>query len=221
MRNMEFYDNSYLYVVFYAFISVSMARSKYYTAWKLCMVGVHASGVSYNGIDFSRVNTCNPLIVETTIHVREKINFWNIAIQEWLRKGIYNRSNIKNKSLSQLYVFSISAFWHGFYFAYYLSMVFWFGQLYLQGLIFKYCRNGRSKLVKLYNKTGKAGFVILSILVQMLFSHCAVYFLILEGYYSYKMMIKLKFLPQIILIVLIAVFSNIRPPRDPKPKSSE
>ena len=219
MRNVDFYNNSYLYVAFYVLVSVTLARTKYYTAWKLCMVGVHASGVSYNGIDFSRVNTCNPYIIETTIHVREKINFWNIGIQEWLRKSIYNRCNIKSKALSQLYVFIISAVWHGFYLAYYVSFILWFAQLYLQGLIFKYCKNGRAPLVKIYKKTGYIGFIILNILVHMSFNYCAVYFLILEGYYSILMIAKLKFIPHIILFVLIGIFANIRPPRDPKPKS--
>lgn len=45
------------------------------------MCAVHASGVSYNGTDFTRVNTVNPWVVETTIHVREKINYWNISVQ--------------------------------------------------------------------------------------------------------------------------------------------
>lgn len=202
----------------YVLISVSFARSKYYFAWKLCMVSVHASGVSYSGVDFSRVNTCNPYIVETTIHVREKINFWNIGVQEWLRKGIYNRSNFKNKSISQLWVFVISAIWHGFYAAYYISMLFWFTQLHLQGLIFKYCKNGRSQIVKLYNKSGKLGYALLSFVVQFFFSHMAVYFLILEGKYCMQMMWKLKLLPQIIVFIAIGVFSTIRPPRDPKPK---
>ena len=115
----------------------------------------------------------------------------------------------------------ISSIWHGFYVAYYISFAMWFAQLHLQGLIFKYCKNGRSNLVKMYNKSGIAGWILLTILVQLLFSHCGAYFLIMEGYYNWKMMLKLKFVPFIILIGLIAVFSTIRPPRDPKPKTQD
>lgn len=178
------------------------------------MVSVHASGISYNGIDFSRVNTCNPLLVETTIHVREKINFWNIGIQEWLRKCIYNRCNIKSKGLSQLYVFAVSAMWHGFYIAYYFSFFIWFAQLYLQGIIFKYCKNGKAPLVKIYKKMGIFGYALLWFLVHMSFSHCGAFFLILEGYYGIQLFLKLYGVPQILLFVAIAIFSNIRPPRD-------
>lgn len=217
MREDIFYENSYVYVLFYVVFSTSLARSKYYFGWKLSMCAVHASGVSYNGTDFSRVNTANPLVVETTIHVREKINFWNISVQEWLRKCIYQRVSFKNKTANQLFVFVVSAFWHGFYAAYYISFALWFAQLYLQGLIFKYCKNGKSILVKVYNRMGKVGTFLLSLLVQFLFSHCGAYFLILRGYYCIKLLNKLWYMPVIVLFILIIVFSVIRPPRDSKP----
>lgn len=158
----------------------------------------------------------NPLIVETTIHVREKINYWNMSVQEWLRKSIYQRANFKSKTTNQIFVFVISAFWHGFYGAYYISFTLWFAQLHLQGLIFKYCKNGRSMLVKIYKKMGVAGTVILSFLVQFLFSHCAASFLILRGYYCIKLLMKIYFMPAVVLFVLITIFSIIRPPREPK-----
>lgn len=113
-------------------------------------------------------------------------------------------------------MFVISAFWHGFYGAYYISFTLWFSQLYLQGLIFKYCKNGRSILVKIYEKLGLAGKILLSFAVQFLFSQSAASFLILRGYYCIKLMTKLQFAPAIVLVVLIVMFSVIKPPRDPK-----
>ena len=106
-----------------------------------------------------------------------------MLVQDWLRKGIYQRSNIKDKSLSQLYVFAISAFWHGFYVSYYLSFSFWFLQLHVQGLIFKYCKNGRSIIVKIYKSMGIIGKILLSVGVQFVFSSVAAPFLIIQGYY--------------------------------------
>jgi len=65
----------------YAFISVCLARFKYYFGWKISIAAVHACGTSYSGHDFKRINTVNPYVVETTIHVRDKISHWNISVQ--------------------------------------------------------------------------------------------------------------------------------------------
>ena len=105
----------------YSTLCIYLIRCKYYFAWKLSMSAVHASGVSYDGDSFKRINTIDPWVFETSPHVREKINHWNISVQEWLRKSIYQRSSLSNKTANQLYVFTVSAFWHGFYFAYYIS----------------------------------------------------------------------------------------------------
>lgn len=71
MRSDSFYtDNSFWYVLFYVPISVTMTRFKYYGAWKLSMCSVHSSGISYSGTDFQKVNIVNPVLVETTPHVR-------------------------------------------------------------------------------------------------------------------------------------------------------
>jgi hypothetical protein len=70
MRVDSFYENSIWWVLFYVFVSVSLARTKYYFGWKLSMCAIHSSGASWNGSNFERINTVNPLVVETTIHVR-------------------------------------------------------------------------------------------------------------------------------------------------------
>jgi len=49
------------------------------------MIPIHFCGVSYQpnkgGDQFLGVQTCNPWTIETTIHIREKINNWNITVQ--------------------------------------------------------------------------------------------------------------------------------------------
>jgi hypothetical protein len=49
MATSEFYENNALYVFFYCFISVTLARSKYYFGWKISISAIHAAGVSYSG----------------------------------------------------------------------------------------------------------------------------------------------------------------------------
>ncbi len=63
------------------------------------------------------------------------------------------------------------------------------------------------------------GFIILSFLVQVLFSQNAVFFLVLHGPSNWKIANKLYFIPQIVLFALVLIFSFIRPPRDDKPKT--
>ena len=110
----------------------------------------------------------------------------------------------------------VSAFWHGFYASYYVTFALWFTQLHMQTLVFKYCKNGKSSLVKIYNKMGVLGYVLLSFLVQVLFSQNAVFFLVLHGPSNWKIVNKLYFIPQIALFALVAIFSFVRPPRDDK-----
>jgi hypothetical protein len=139
--------------------------------------------------------------------VREKINHWNIGVQDWLRKCIYERSPLKSKSLNQLYVFFVSAFWHGFYSAYYISFTLWFLQLHLQTLMFKYFKSGKPLLAKLYNKSGKVGEALLAMVVMLSFSHSATYFLVLERSAGWMFMKRVYFIPQICLVLLTVVFT--------------
>ena len=125
----------------YGWITVTLVRFKYYFAWKLSMMSVHFSGISYQKLpsgeeNFKAVETCNIHMVESTKHLRVKISNWNMSCQEWLRKCIYERSTFKNKTYRQMLTFLVSAFWHGFYGGYYLSFMFWYVQIYLSQLIF-------------------------------------------------------------------------------------
>lgn len=71
MQAVEFAGNSVMYIMYYSFMCVTLLRFKYYFGWKLSQCAVHASGVSYSGNNtFERVKTCDPYIVETTIHLR-------------------------------------------------------------------------------------------------------------------------------------------------------
>lgn len=220
LRSEEFYENGPLYVFWWATISVYMLRCKYYFGWKLSMVSVHSSGISYSGgEEFKRINTVNPLVVETSVHMREKIASWNIAVQEWIRKCIYQRAPFRSKEVNQLYAFVMSAFWHGFYPAYYISYALWYVQLYLQTLIYKYTSTHKqSAVVTFYQKTGKVGHWVLAFLATLLFSHLATYFLILDSRSNFNFMKGVWFFPQIAMVVLIFVFRFLtkRAKRDKK-----
>lgn len=180
------------------------------------MGAVHASGVSFDGTSFNKINAVNPWIFETAIHPRDKISNWNMSVQDWLRKGIYNRSPIKSRALKQLYVFLVSAFWHGFYPAYYISFTLWFVQLHVQNLAYKYFKNGKSVLVSLYERAGLLGNIILSNVVMLEWSHLATYFLIQDTASCWNLMKSVYFIPQLLLVAFGVIFSFLPVPKEKK-----
>ena len=217
LKTKEFYETSSPASIFlYATISVYLLRCKYYFGWKLSMGAVHASGVSFDGTSFDRINTVNPWIFETAVHPRDKLNNWNMTVQNWLRKSIYNRSPIKSRALKQLYVFLVSAFWHGFYPAYYISFTLWFAQLHVQNLAYKYFKNGKSALVSLYERSGLLGNIILSNIVMLEWSHLATYFLIQDTASCWNLMKGVYFVPHLLLVAFGVVFSLLPVPREKK-----
>jgi lysophospholipid acyltransferase len=153
--------------------------------------------------------------------VRDKINNWNISVQEWLRKAIYQRSPFKGKTANQLYVFVVSAFWHGIYSAYYISELLWFVQLHLQALMFKYFNKNTTFINKLYEKSGLIGHVLLAVVVSFVFTHNATYFLILEGEYCWKFMTRMYFIPEGAMLLLIAIFTLLPRKKEGKGKEKE
>jgi len=93
-------------------------------------------------------------------------------------------------------------------------------QVHLQGLIFKFAQ-GRAAVDKLYKKAGIVGFVVLSFLVQLMFSHNATYFLILDGKSCLRLLSKVHYLPQIILILMVVLFTVLPVHKSKKPHKND
>ena len=76
-----------------------------------------------------------------------------------------------------LYVFMISAFWHGYYIGYYFSFFLWFAQVYLQTLIFKLMepRNGEEKKNPFWLT------ISATMVANWFFSHNGAFFYMLEA----------------------------------------
>jgi len=100
----------------------------------------------------------------------------------------------------------ISAFWHGFYQAYYITFFFFFVHLFLNGLMYKYFKSDDQILVKLYNKSGKIGHFLLSFINMQFLNHSACYLLILDGNICWRVMKHLYFMPQILLLGFLFIF---------------
>lgn len=57
---------------------------------------------------------------------RVKIELWNQSVQVWLKKCVYirvYRNNPKRANIAMFATFFVSAFWHGFYLAYYIAFI--------------------------------------------------------------------------------------------------
>ena len=70
--------------------------------------------------------TTMDLYFELEHNPRIKIELWNQSVQTWLKKCVYLRvyaNNPKRAFLATYSTFLVSAFWHGFYFAYYLAFI--------------------------------------------------------------------------------------------------
>lgn len=84
--------NSGFYVFAYSWISTFFIMFKYFLAFKLCMLPIHASGVSYNPAledHFDGVECMNIRTFLGSISLPNKVSSWNMQVQEWLRKCIY------------------------------------------------------------------------------------------------------------------------------------
>lgn len=211
--------------IFYAWMSVTFIRFKYYFAWKLSSCSVDACGISYSGSTVGKegnlvhnwdlIQTCNAWEVETTLHIRDKIKNWNMSVQQWLTRCVYIRyrtpeeykTDKKAQSRGQLIVFAVSAFWHGFYFGYYLSFFFWYCLMQVAGVVFRINRN-RPDLVAKYEATGKVGHIGMWLLVNVTFSYFGSYFQLMGVKSCFASMSHLWFMPEIIVLVLMFGLQN-------------
>lgn len=106
---------------FHAWMGLVALREKYYFAWKNAE---GASNVWYSGFDgfdekgnelgWGSMNNINIFGFELAQDLQSATRNWNIKTSDWLTRYVYMRTN------GNLFaVYSLSAFWHGFYPGYY------------------------------------------------------------------------------------------------------
>ena len=97
----------------------------------MTQAGINASGISFSGFDennnskFDLITTMD-IYFEVEHNPRIKIELWNQSVQTWLKKCVYLRvydNNPKRATIAMYATFLISAFWHGFYLAYYIAFL--------------------------------------------------------------------------------------------------
>eukprot|EP01016_Furgasonia_blochmanni_P011871 TRINITY_DN1555_c0_g1_i13.p1 TRINITY_DN1555_c0_g1~~TRINITY_DN1555_c0_g1_i13.p1 ORF type:complete len:334 (-),score=32.79 TRINITY_DN1555_c0_g1_i13:792-1793(-) len=132
----DWQKSSILYQFLYIQAFATLLRMRYYAGWKLAQTSIDFQGLSYNGYeDFEeKQSQVKWDRVETSVIRCEYFGdwhyyaeCWNRSIHLWLKHNVYERliKNAKVKgSMASNATFIISAFWHGFYPAYYLVFLY-------------------------------------------------------------------------------------------------
>jgi len=112
-----------------------VTRVRYYTAWSFATANCIKSGFSYNGKDkngkdqWDRVVSVRIVHHETSDNLKDRLEDWNTSIQVWLKRYVFYRVcredevrlKPKKAAFASNVTFMVSAFWHGFYPAYYFT----------------------------------------------------------------------------------------------------
>jgi hypothetical protein len=106
----------------FSYLGLFALRQKYYFAWKnaqgafnLWYAGFDGFDKDGNEIGWETANNINILGFELAQDVQSATKEWNIKTSNWLTRYCYFRNGG-----NLLAVYSLSAFWHGFYPGYYL-----------------------------------------------------------------------------------------------------
>lgn len=128
-------------------ISILGIRLKYYVGWTLGEAAVISSGQSYNGEDavtkeprFDRFYNVGIRYVEFGVFVPIVTANWNHGTHVWLKRYIYFRMNRHiNREVAIYLTYMVSAFWHGFYPAYFAVFIFYAIYTETQKDLYKIC----------------------------------------------------------------------------------
>ena len=147
----EYGQRSLLARLWLMYVTLLAVRFRYYGLWKLgeSLCVFDGFGEQPNG-EWNGISNIDIIGFETTSNMSSATRFWNKRTQKWLQMCIYERSNF-----NQFAVFMVSAFWHGFYPAYYLC----FGL----GSILQYANHHTSRKLWPYVKDTKWEWLYLRI----------------------------------------------------------
>lgn len=96
----EYQNLNFLLQFIYVIVVIVVFKFKYYTGWSLSTLGVKASGIGYQKYtnkkgeeveDFERIQYANPMAVELDPSFKVKIDSWNICVQVFFRRYLYQR----------------------------------------------------------------------------------------------------------------------------------
>lgn len=117
----EFLAKPFVYRLLYLYLCLVTVRQKYYFAWKNAEGANNIWYAGFEGFDdegnpkgWDTANNIDIWEFETAPNIQTLSKSWNKKTSMWLQRYVYFRTN---GSLAAVY--SMSAFWHGFYPGYY------------------------------------------------------------------------------------------------------
>ncbi|XP_069742338.1 lysophospholipid acyltransferase 2-like isoform X2 [Narcine bancroftii] len=111
--------------VLYLYISLMVARPKYYFAWSLADAINNAAGFGFSGYDekgnarWDLISNLNIVNIESATSFKMFIDNWNIQTALWFKRVCYDRSRYH----PTIATFVLSAMWHGVYPGYYMTFL--------------------------------------------------------------------------------------------------
>jgi len=118
----EFLKNPFLFRLFHAWVGLFAVRQKYYFAWKNAEGAQNIWYAGFDGYDengkekgWETANNVDIATFETAPDVSILSKSWNKKTSLWLSRYVYMRTGG-----NLMAVYSMSAFWHGFYPGYYI-----------------------------------------------------------------------------------------------------
>lgn len=212
----EFLKKAWYFRYAYMWMGLFVVRQKYYFAWK-CAEG--ANNVWYAGFEgfdeqgnakgWENSNNISIFEFETAQNIQTLSKEWNKKTSLWLTRYVYIRSG---GSLTAVY--SMSAFWHGFYPGYYL--------FFLSVPLLTFCeRLARKKISPHFSASNFSVYGILCMLVTSFFVEYMVSpFPLLALDWSWRNWTSHYFFGHIGCILFYAIVTQIPTPKSVKSKTS-
>jgi hypothetical protein len=90
-----------IYFLFHSNIVSILIRHRYLAVFYVSQAAIDACGFSYGmvekGDEFTRIKMCD-YRVELLTDPKKRIEYWNMGIQGWLRRTIFNRTIKRGKT---------------------------------------------------------------------------------------------------------------------------
>lgn len=211
----DFLEQPWIQRYAYMWIALFAVRQKYYFAWKNSEGALNTWYAGFEGFDdngnalgWENGDNVHVLKFETAPNVQTLSREWNRKTSLWLNRYVYIRTN---GNLGAVY--SMSAFWHGFYPGYYL--------FFLSVPLLTFCeRLGRKKISPYFSSSALSPYGILCVLTTSFFVEYMVSaFQMLALAWSWGVWKSHYFFGHILCLIFYAVMSMAPSPKTTKKKT--
>ncbi|XP_006815543.1 membrane-bound glycerophospholipid O-acyltransferase 2-like [Saccoglossus kowalevskii] len=208
--NIELLNSSLLNKFIYLWISVEVAKSKYFFAWTYADALNNASGLGFNGYDkngnpkWDLVTNINIKDFELSTSLKVLIDNWNTQTRKWLRYVCYDRVPFQKT----LFTFILSSIWHGFQPGY-----FW---TFFQGAYFTYAGRKVRYTIRPFFQDSKAKKILYDMFTwlgtQILLSYLVLPFTLLNNSIIIQFYSSMYFCIHILAALFIILFPTKKRP---------